>query len=221
MGCRTLIFDESGNLGSSGRYFAIACVDTNEPRPLHIVMKKAILKARNKFPNLNKHTVELKANEAYPCVKHYILEKIISKDVRISYVVADLKYVKSEMLRDTNLLYNFLMKILIDNIISSNYKNKEVKIICDKKTIKVNSKNSFEDYIKLHLNYDRGLDLNISVEYRDSNARDAYIVQAADYLANTIYSYYEYKNDTSKILFGIINKKLMKKVEFPKGNFGH
>lgn len=26
---RYLIFDESGNLGSSGRYFVIACIDTS------------------------------------------------------------------------------------------------------------------------------------------------------------------------------------------------
>lgn len=32
---RCLIFDESGNLGSSGRYFVIACIDTMNYKSLH------------------------------------------------------------------------------------------------------------------------------------------------------------------------------------------
>ena len=34
---RYLIFDESGNLGTSGRYFVIACIDTYNYKALHNV----------------------------------------------------------------------------------------------------------------------------------------------------------------------------------------
>lgn len=215
---RTLIFDESGNLGNSGRYFVIACIDTNDPKSLHNVMKKAVLKARQTFPELIQHKRELKANEVYPFVKHYILEKIVSKNVRIAYIVADLHHTDEALLKNRNLFYNFLMKLLIDTIISKNYKNKKLSLICDNKTIKVQSKNSFSDYIKIHLNYERNLNLDITVEYRDSNAKNSYIVQAADYVANAIYSYYEH--GTSVELKDIIDKKCNNFAKFPISKFG-
>lgn len=39
---RYLIFDESGNLGTSGRYFVIACIDTYNYKALHNVMKRKL-----------------------------------------------------------------------------------------------------------------------------------------------------------------------------------
>lgn len=35
---RCIIFDESGNMGNSGRYFVIACIDTTECKALHNIM---------------------------------------------------------------------------------------------------------------------------------------------------------------------------------------
>ncbi len=82
------------------------------------------------------------------------------------------------------------MKILIDKVISDDNICKKLNIISDNKTVKVFSKNSFADYIKIYLNYERCLDVDIDVEYLDSDASNAYVVQAADYVANAIYSYY-------------------------------
>ena len=39
---RCIIFDESGNLGSSGRYFVIACIDTKEAKSLHKYNEKEV-----------------------------------------------------------------------------------------------------------------------------------------------------------------------------------
>ena len=39
---RCLIFDESGNLGTSGRYFVISCIDTRNAKSLHNIMKKKL-----------------------------------------------------------------------------------------------------------------------------------------------------------------------------------
>ena len=57
---RCIIFDESGNLGSSGRYFVIACIDTKEAKSLHNIMKRKLGLAKNKFPQLNIHANEIK-----------------------------------------------------------------------------------------------------------------------------------------------------------------
>ena len=107
---RYLIIDESGNLGSSGRYFVIACIEAPAYKPLNNMMKRKLGKAKILFPELGMlHAHEIKAKDAYPSVKYHILESIAKKEVSISYIVADLNHVKQSLLQDKNIFYNYLM----------------------------------------------------------------------------------------------------------------
>ena len=59
---RCLIFDESGNLGTSGRYFVISCIDTTNAKALHNIMKRKLQQAGELFPELRTlHAHEIKA----------------------------------------------------------------------------------------------------------------------------------------------------------------
>lgn len=206
---RCLIFDESGNLGMSGRYFVIACIDTTNAKSLHNIMKKKLKQAADKFPELkNLHAHEIKAKDAYPCIKYHILECICSKDISISYIAVDLLHTSDKLLKDKNILYNFAAKILISRLITHKDNGSTVNIIFDNKTTKIASKNSLREYIIAYLVYEEGLDVNIHFEYKDSDAGDAFIIQAADYVANALYNKYEYGNNIySNLLNSKINKK--------------
>lgn len=215
---RCLIFDESGNLGVSGRYFVISCIDTTNAKSLHNIMKRKLKQAGDKFPELKTlHAHEIKAKDAYPCVKYHILESIISKDVTVSYIVVDLQHIEERLLKDKNILYNFASKILISKLITKADEGKTINIIFDNKTTKIASKNSLREYIIAHVVYEEGLDVNINFEYKDSDAGDAFIIQAADYIANGLYANYEYNNDIYK---NIIIKKQNIVQHFPYKNFG-
>lgn len=215
---RCLIFDESGNLGVSGRYFVISCIDTTNAKSLHNIMKRKLKQAGDKFPELKTlHAHEIKAKDAYPCVKYHILESIISKDVTVSYIVVDLQHIEERLLKDKNILYNFASKILISKLITKADEGKTINIIFDNKTTKIASKNSLREYIIAHVVYEKGLDVNINFEYKDSDAGDAFIIQAADYIANGLYANYEYNNDIYK---NIISKKQNIVQHFPYKNFG-
>lgn len=214
---KTLIFDESGNMGTSGRYFVISCIETNKPKEIHNVMKKKLKQAKEKFSNLKFNGCELKANKAYPAVKHHILECLCKKDIKISYIVIDLKYAEQKLLEDNNLLYNYACKLLINRIITEDCANKALNIWFDNHTVKVHSKNSFSDYIKLVLNYHRNLNMDILVEYVDSNAGNAFVIQAADFVANAIYTKYEHGYD---LFYEVIRDNLNCVEEFPFDKFG-
>ena len=215
---RCIIFDESGNMGNSGRYFVIACIDTMECKALHNIMKRKLKKAAELFPETKmSHAHEIKAKDAYPCIKHHIIESIVSKDVRLSYIVADLKHVKSYLLEDKNIFYNYMMNILVSNLITEKDKGTRINLLCDNKTTKITSKNSFTDYIKLYFNYERDYRLDLNVAYLDSDAGDAYVVQAADYVANAVYTYYEFNN---ALYHDILRSKLYKVEKFPWEFFG-
>lgn len=209
-----LNFDESGNLGKQGRYFTIACVEMRtSTKPLSNVMKKAVLKTKQTFPKFSDCT-EIKANESNPVIKDFFLRKIASKDLAIRYIVADLQHVKKQLLQDENLLYNYMLKFVIEPVaMAKGLKNLVINL--DKRTIKVESINSFEGYIKIRLNYELNLDLNIEVNYIES--QNSYPIQAADFIANAIYSKYEYKKDE---YYNLFKHKVVQKELFPKRYFG-
>lgn len=214
---RHLIFDESGNLGKDGRYFVIACIDTDNIKELHNIMKRKIEVARVKFPTMKSRTNEIKASEAFPCVKYHLLECIVKKNVKISYIVADLKYVESRLLNDKNIFYNYIEVMLTKELIGTDDIGKKINIISDSKTTKVTSVDSFAGYLKAKINYEMNFDIDLNVRYLDSNAKDAYIVQAADYVANAIYAKYEYGQS---LYFDIIKDSFNIVEEFPRDKFG-
>lgn len=215
---RCLIFDESGNLGTSGRYFVISCIDIRNAKSLHNIMKKKLKQAGEKFPELKTlHAHEIKAKDAYPCVKYHLLECIVSKEITVSYIVVDLKHVEPRLLNDKNIMYNFASKILISRLITKSDEGTTINILFDNKTTKIASKNSLREYIIAHIVYEEGLDVNINFEYKDSDAGDAFIIQAADYVANALYNKFEYSNSMySDIITPVLNEVQ----NFPYKNFG-
>lgn len=211
-----LYFDESGNLGIDGRYFVISCVVTKDPKPIYNKMKKILLKIKNKYKNIKWNRYELKANTCKPWIKEIIYRGIIGKDFEISYIVADKVWIKESLKKDKNILYNYLLSVLLDNY-KNYFRNNKVNLILDNKTIKVQSLNSFSDYIKLHMNYVLQINADINVEYMDSSSKKAYNVQLADYIANAIYAYYQYNYD---VYYEIIKEKVKYTELFPRRHFG-
>ncbi|KAA0547582.1 DUF3800 domain-containing protein [Bacillus sp. BGMRC 2118] len=210
-----LNFDESGNLGKSGRYFTIACVCTDSLKPLHNVMKKAVLKTKQNFTEFSNHD-EIKAKESYPPIKDFFLRKIVSKDISIRYIVADLHHVKRQLIQDENLLYNYMLKFVIEPV-AMKPGLKHLVINLDKRTIKVKSTNSFEDYIKIRLQYELNLDITIEVNYLESH--NSYAIQAADFVANAINAKYEY-GVAHGYYYNLIDEKIVQSEHFPRRYFG-
>lgn len=211
-----LYFDESGNLGIKDRYFVIACILTENPKQLENKMKKVLLHIKNTYKNTKWNGYELKANSCKPWIKEVIYKAIVEKDIQISYIVADKIWIDKKLMKDKNCLYNYLLSVLLDNF-KNIFRNNKVNLILDNKTVKVQSINSFEEYIKIHINYTQRLNSDISVKYMDSSSKSAYIVQAADYIANAIFAYYEHGY---KSYYDIIESKIDTVELFPRRKFG-
>ena len=84
-------------------------------------------------------------------------------------------------------------------------------ITLDKRSIKLKSENSFEDYINIILRFDMGFDLDITVSYIES--QHSYLIQAADFVSNAIYSRYEYGYD---YFMNILVPKVIDEIHFPE-----
>lgn len=215
---RCIVVDESGNFGKDGRYFVIACIDTGEYKSIYNIMKKIVKNIRKEFINLAKmSTIEIKASNSNMDIKSYVLYKIIKKDFKISYIVIDLKYIDKKLLCDSNLMYNYALKLLLNKIIVNDTNEKNIHIFCDNKTIKNGSINTLEEYLKMYFLYEKKYKMNIDIKHIDSNAKNGYCIQAIDFIANAIYAKYE-KN--KNMLYDIIKCKMDKILLFPKYRFG-
>ncbi|NJP37938.1 DUF3800 domain-containing protein [Alkalicoccus luteus] len=215
MGRKVILnFDESGNMGRQGRYFTIACIEAENTKPLVNIMKKTILKTIKNFPEYN-DLDEIKASDSSPVVKEFFLRKIATKEsIKIRYIVADLHHVDAHLKDDENLLYNYMLKLLVTPIAAKN----DVSCLClnlDKRTIKVKSTNSFEDYIKLQLNYEQNCNVEVEVNYIESHNSRA--IQAADFVANAINAKYEYNKTYG---YTAIEQKIVRRSCFPYKQFG-
>ena len=74
-----------------------------------------------------------------------------------------------------------------------------------------------EEYLKIVLLLENGLDIHLNFQRMDSDDSNAYAVQAADYVANALYGHFEY-GDT--LYYGIISPAISKPLFFPKKEFG-
>lgn len=211
-----LYFDESGNLGVKDKYFVIACVLTEKPKEIENKMKKILLHIKKEHPEAKWNGYELKANSNKPWIKEKIYKGIIGKDFKVAYIVADKHWIEENLMKDKNCLYNYLLSVLLDNFVDI-FKNNKVNLVLDNKTIKVQSINSFEDYIKIHMNYRMRLNSEITVRYMDSSSKKAYMVQIADYIANAVFSRYEHEYWT---YYNIFKGKIIHRELFPRSKFG-
>lgn len=208
-----MALDESGSFGTKGNYFVIAGIITDNAKPLQNVMRRSAKATKEKFPEFQDHT-EIKAAHSYLVIRDYFLRRICSKDIEIRYIVADKRHVFQRLLDDQNVFYNYMLKLLIMPIVRTK-KIDELEILIDRRSIKVASGNSFEDYIKAEIWGELGSKMDITVRYPESHASK--LVQAADFVAHSVYCNYEYEKDHC---YQLMQPKIVVGERFPRHAFG-
>ena len=205
--------DESGNLGEKGRYFIItALIPRNSKRIKNIVMR-SFLKFSKEIPKL-KIAGELKGSIlSFKHKQDFILKLTKKDDFSIAYIVADKKHIIPKLKRDNNLCFNYLARHLFKYIINQS-SQEDIDFIIDNRSIKVASKNTLEDYIRIEAYTKWNFENEINFIYLDS--RNSKNLQAVDIVSNAIYGrYYHNKKHFYKL---IINR--LKSIRFPYVKFG-
>ena len=181
---KTLFVDESGDLGTGGRYFIIALLASQKNKRIINFMKKFC--AKNKIQ-------EVKASKLSFPQKQLIFNKLCSaNDYTVSYIVADkLNIDNKKLLEDKNLCYNYLFSFLVKKTIRST--QEDITLLLDNHSTRVKSINSLADYIKLKAYTQWGFIHNLDIRYVDS--KSSKVVQAVDVAANAIYAKYTYGKD--------------------------
>lgn len=187
-----VFIDESGNLGyGAGRYFTIAfvVVDIAKTKTIRRRMKKASLFMKQKHINKVWKDGEVKAAYLNPEDKQIVLQSLCKPDIQVYSITTDKEKIHHQWLDDKAAFYNFMSKYVIDAIVRDNPDVRQLNCYLDARTIQVQSKNSFEDYLKIHLVYENNMyDIEFNGMYIESHLD--YGIQTADFVANAINQYY-------------------------------
>lgn len=201
---KTYFIDESGDLGTKGRYFVITLFAPQKSKRIINFMRKFC--AKNSIQ-------EVKASQLSFPIKQLIFNKLCSaNDYTVSYIVADkLNIDNKKILEDKNLCYNYLFSFLVKKTIKST--QEDITLLLDNHSTKVKSINSLADYIKIKAFTQWGFTHNLNIYYVDS--RNSKVVQATDVVSNAIYAKYTYGNNH------FYNKLILSEsIKFPYNKFG-
>jgi hypothetical protein len=199
----SVFVDESGDMGTGGRYFVIAMLVPQKSKRISNFMRKFCIKN-----NLQ----EVKAAQLEFPQKQEIFNKLTSaNDYTISYIVADKYNVDNKKLfEDKNLFYNYLFSFLIKKTIRST--KEDISILLDNHSTKVKSINSLCDYIKIKAFTQWHYQNNLYISY--VNSKDSKTIQAIDVVANAIYAHYIYGKDHFYNMLTISES-----IKFPQSKF--
>jgi hypothetical protein len=152
-----------------------------------------------------KHEVELKATGMKDSDKELVAGKIIrllndNPDFILGAITVKKENVLPHMRRDCNLLYNYMMGLVIPNHIKN---FDEVDIVSDKRSVKVKSGNTCIEYLRTKVTYE----MNSPAVLIDSptESHTEYNLMFIDWVANFIWGNFE---DQKEIPFNRLLPKL-------------
>lgn len=218
-----LFIDESGNLGSQGRYFLICALDV-KTECLKTVSRR-VSRLINKFKSNNKipKNKELKGWSLNEDSRIELIDKILSKDIKVRYIVLDLK--KTTMLLeksdDKNACYNYLIQLIIKRIIKKHKDIELINIYLDNRSVKIGNRLSLKPYLynKLILEQlekkKKVKRIEFNINYLESES--CYLIQCADIISNSLFKKY---NSNNNIFYKRIKPYMIFESKFPSKNFG-
>ena len=179
--------DESGNLGTQGRYFVIGAFCTESGKRIRNIIKKhcakqAVTELKHRFTSF-----EDRQKLAYK------FKTVV--DHKTGYICVDkTKIISPHLKADNNLLFNYAFSYLMRDIVKYQG-SQDIKIIVDNRNQKVGSVNSLGDYLRIKAYTEWNFTHHMDTVYVDSESDR--LVQAADFVAGATLE--RYKNNKTHV----------------------
>jgi len=196
-----IYLDESGDLGfhqGSSKYFTIALVVMRDP--IHFTRAVREVKIKYNIPR----EVELKGSTTRKIIKKDLLSRFARLDMEIHAITVKKENVEPKLRRDSNILYNYMVGLLLVERILSEDAGTRVCIDVDRRVISITSGFKFNEYLKYKIWYEgQRQDIDLEINHLDSHG--SYAIQGIDVICNCIFRRY---NSNDYELFNIIRGKV-------------
>lgn len=192
-----IFLDESGDLGwkfdlpnhngGSSRYITIAGIIIDQEHTKYLNREVSDLyKLFNLTPGIEKKGANFSEADGLTTVNKLVALKSKATSLKIISITVRKENVYQPLKRDTNILYNYALGLLLVPDVMRRFL--DVELVLDKRTIKVLSGNSFSDYIKT-LCWGNNIGCDITCAYDTSDKNQG--IWVADWIANFIWRHYE------------------------------
>ncbi len=187
-----IFLDESGDLGfspskRSSKYFVISILFIKDKRPLEKIAKKVHGMLRKKVKRLSGGV--LHCYKEKPATRKRLLQYIAKQDCKIMTIWLDKSKVYTKLKNEKHLLYNYVVNILLDRIMTRKYlnlKNPIVLVASKRETSKFLNAN-FKEYLELQIK--RNHKAQLSVEIKTPSEEKS--LQVVDFVAWSMFRKYE------------------------------
>jgi Protein of unknown function (DUF3800) len=187
--------DESGDLGFTERgsdYFVIACVkvdDDETNKNLQRIPKKIRQrKLRKKYHKCP----ELKFSNSSSLIREQFLSRAARLNIEVYSVIIKKEYTQEKLRNNLPILYNYILKILLEKPLSRIGKNNSLTVFLDKCMSKTQVEN-FENYVKTEFLSIFQEIPNVEIIHESSQNNGG--IQVADFICGA----FGYKYNTAKL----------------------
>ncbi len=219
-----LYIDESGNLGTGmGRYFLICGLEINQNIKSSISKRAGRIINRFKEKNYISKTTELKGFRLNQEQRNELIDKILLRDIKIRYIVLDLKQTTMLLSKpdDKNACFNYLIQLMVKKMLYDNPNIEKVNLYLDNRSVKIGNRLSLKPYLynKLVLEQlETKSDIKrIEFEINYFESESCYLIQWADIIANSLYKKY---NTNDEKFYKRIKPNIVFESKFPSKEFG-
>jgi chorismate mutase len=196
--------DESGDLGfssKSSRFFVVAYLTLDYPFEISKLMKR-LLKRMHERKEYARGYSELKYSNSKDIVRRKVLEKLCEHNIKVGFVVLEKAKVKTELRKNSAMLYNFvIVDSIMKNILPKLMPNDKLHIIVDRSLSRI-AADAFNTYAidkaswLMTVQWRQTEHIKLSnIEVHHENSQKEPCLQAADFLAGACYHKYENNSD--------------------------
>ncbi len=170
-----IYIDESGDLGKLGsKYFTIAALCTENPKPIENFIKKV---KQRKLKKRLKELSEIKANNSDEIIRKYVLNGLVKQNCKFYILMITKEKVREYLYEKKHKLYNYIMGLLVDEV---ELLHRNIEIVIDKKDSNQLLKEDLNNYLNKKIE-ERKLLLNLTIIHKHSH--DDKCLQAVDFVA--------------------------------------
>ena len=184
--------DESGDIGFSNRstrYYIVACLETKRPGELSAAFKRA----RKKLHRKKRNIPEFKFSQSSHKVRCVVIEELLKKEWKFSAVVLDKNTVYDYLRDQKQIIHNYITGFIVE-VLPLNH---DKLILVVDKSFRREAISEFNKYVKEKINWitlERGI-TPPSLEIVHDRSENHAGLQAADFVAGSLFSKYERGND--------------------------
>ncbi len=214
-----IYIDESGDLGFSKKgssYFILSCVKV-EGDKAHTELRRIPKKIRQrKLGKRHQKTPELKFSNSSKLIREQFLSRINKLDIEVYSLIVKKEFTQDKLKDKLAILYNYLMKILLEKPLKGMSGRQKINICLDK-CMSNRQYENFEAYIKTEF-LSRFGDIP-SIRIFQESSHNSSCLQVIDFICGS----FGYKYNTMKLKQGsgyytnmIRDKIIMEKNDFFK-----